>query len=320
MTNLAESGMPQRVAAARRFNRFYTKQIGVLHEGLLNSPLSLTEVRLLYELAHREQLTASGLGKELGLDAGYLSRTLSDFEKRGLIEKKTSEADGRQSLLLLTEQGLQAFAPLNERAQGEIGALLKTLSAPEQSQLISAMHTISKLLGAQSELQPESQPKPKPPYILRPHQPGDMGWVVHRHGVLYAQEYGWDERFEALVAGIVAEFVQHYDSKRERCWVAEKDGEIVGSVFLVKQSKTVAKLRLLLVEPSARGLGIGARLVSECVRFARQAGYRKITLWTQSVLHAARHIYKKAGFRLARKERHNTFGYDLTGETWELEL
>jgi len=206
------------------------------------------------------------------------------------------------------------------RAQEEIGALLKTLSAPEQSQLISAMHNISKLLGVQSEPQAEAQPKPKTPYILRPHQPGDMGWVVHRHGVLYAQEYGWDERFEALVAGIVAEFVQHYDSKRERCWIAEKDGEIVGSVFLVKQSKTVAKLRLLLVEPSARGLGIGARLVSECVRFARQAGYRKITLWTQSVLHAARHIYKETGFRLARKERHNSYGYDLTGETWELEL
>ncbi|HTD22103.1 MAG TPA: helix-turn-helix domain-containing GNAT family N-acetyltransferase [Terriglobales bacterium] len=317
---MPEANFDQHIESVRRFNRFYTQKIGVLEEGLLHSPFSLVQVRVLYELAHRDQPTAAELAKDLGLDAGYLSRTLSDFEKRGLIEKKASEADGRQSLLLLTEQGQQAFAPLNERAQQEIGALLKALSAPEQNQLISAMHTISGLLSARSELQPEAQPKTKTPYILRPHQPGDMGWVVHRHGVLYAQEYGWDERFEALVAGIVAEFIQHYDSRRERCWIAEKDDEIVGSVFLVKQSKTVAKLRLLLVEPSARGLGIGARLVSECVRFARQAGYRKITLWTQSVLHAARHIYKKAGFRLARKERHNSFGYDLTGETWEMEL
>ncbi len=306
----------QRIAAVRRFNRFYTQKIGVLEEGLLRSPFSLAQVRVLYELAHRNQPTAAELAKDLGLDAGYLSRMLSDFEKRGLIEKKASEADGRQSLLSLTEHGQQAFAPLNARAQEEIGALLKNLSAAEQSQLIHAMHTIGTLLGARSERQAE----PETPYILRPHQPGDMGWVVHRHGVLYAQEYGWDERFEALVADIVAEFIQHYDPKRERCWIAEREGEIVGSVFLVQQSKTVAKLRLLLVEPSARGLGIGARLVSECVRFARQARYRKITLWTQSILHAARHIYQKAGFRLARKERHNSFGYDLIGETWELEF
>jgi len=313
---MAEADFAQRIEAVRRFNRFYTQKIGVLEEGLLRSPFSLAQVRVLYELAHRNQPTAAELAKDLGLDAGYLSRLLSDFEKRGLIEKKASEADGRQSLLLLTEHGQQAFAPLNARAQKEIGALLKNLSAAEQRQLIHAMHTIGALLSARSEFQPES----KTAYILRPHQPGDMGWVVHRHGVLYAQEYGWDERFEALVAGIVAEFIQHYDPKRERCWIAERECEIVGSVFLVQQSKTIAKLRLLLVEPSARGLGIGARLVSECVRFARQVGYRKITLWTQSVLSAARHIYQKAGFRLARKERHNSFGYDLTGETWELEL
>src|SRR5579859_4782341 len=317
---MAEADFAQRIEAVRRFNRFYTQKIGVLEEGLLRSPFSLAQVRVLYELAHRNQPTAAELAKDLGLDAGYLSRLLSDFERRGLIEKKASEADGRQSLLALTGHGLQAFAPLNTRAQEEIGALLKNLSAAEQSQLIHAMHTIGRLLGVRSEPQLKPQPESKTPYILRPHQPGDMGWVVHRHGVLYAQEYGWDERFEALVAGIVAEFIQHYDSKRERCWVAEKEGEIVGSVFLVQQSKTIAKLRLLLVEPSARGVGIGARLVSECVRFARQVGYRKITLWTQSVLSAARHIYQKAGFRLARKERHNSFGYDLTGETWELEL
>ncbi|HZS29498.1 MAG TPA: bifunctional helix-turn-helix transcriptional regulator/GNAT family N-acetyltransferase [Candidatus Angelobacter sp.] len=317
---VGEKGLSQRIEAVRHFNRFYTQKIGVLGEGLLHSSFSLAQVRVLYELAHRNQPTAAELAKDLGLDAGYLSRMLSDFEKRGLIEKQASEADGRQSLLLLTRHGQQAFAPLNARAQEEIGVMLKNLSAAEQGQLIHAMHTIGALLGARPELQRAPLVETKIPYILRPHQPGDMGWVVHRHGVLYAQEYGWDERFEALVAGIVAEFVQHYDPKRERCWIAEKEGEIAGSVFLVQQSKTVAKLRLLLVEPSARGLGIGARLVSECVRFARQARYRKITLWTQSILHAARHIYQKAGFRLARKERHNNFGYDLIGETWELEL
>jgi DNA-binding MarR family transcriptional regulator/GNAT superfamily N-acetyltransferase len=304
----------QRVEAIRRFNRFYTQKIGVLEEGLLHSPFTLGQVRVLYELAHREQPTATELAKELALDAGYLSRMLRDFEKRKLIDKRLSEADGRQSLLALTAFGRRTFAPLNHRAQQEIAAMLKKLSTPEQSRLMAAMQTIEELLGGGGATQA------KPPYVLRPHQPGDMGWVVHRHGVLYAQEYGWDERFEALVAGIVAEFIENFDSRRERCWIAERDGEIVGSVFLVQKSKAVAKLRLLLVEPSARGLGIGARLVAECVRFARQAGYRSMTLWTQSVLSAARHIYKKAGFRLVHKERHNSFGYDLVGETWELKL
>ncbi len=309
---MAEIDFDQRVEAARRFNRFYTKQIGVLHEGLLRSPFSLTEARLLYELAHREKPTATELGNELGLDSGYLSRILRGFKKRGLIDKQPSEADGRQSLLWLTEQGHEAFATLNARSRDEIGAMLSDLPAVEQHRLIEAMHTIEELLGA--------QPEQKAPYLLRPHQPGDMGWVVHRHGVLYAQEYGYDEQFEALVAGIVAKFIRHYDPKRERCWIAEKDGEIVGSVFLVKQSKTVAKLRLLLVEPKARGLGLGTRLVSECVRFARQVGYKKVALWTQSELHAARHIYEETGFRLVHQERHHSFGHDLVGETWELKL
>ncbi len=316
MTNLAESGMPQRVAAARRFNRFYTKQIGVLHEGLLKSPFSLTEVRLLYELAHREQLTATGLGKELGLDAGYLSRILSGFEKRGLIQKTPSPADRRQTLLALTVQGRKVFAPLEARSNEEVTAMLGTLSEPEQKRLGDAMRTIERLLDAG----PENRAASKTPYLLRSHQPGDMGWVVHRHGVLYAQEYGYDEHFEALVAEIVAEFIQRFDPKRERCWIAEKDGEIVSSVFLVRKSKTVAKLRLLLVEPAARGLGIGKRLVSECERFARQVGYKKITLWTQSDLYAARHIYEDAGFRLVQKKPHHSWGHDLVAETWELKL
>jgi DNA-binding MarR family transcriptional regulator/GNAT superfamily N-acetyltransferase len=302
----------QRIAAVRSFNRFYTRQIGLLRERPYKSPLSLTEVRVLYELAHREQLTATDLSHDLGLDAGYLSRIVTSFEKRGWIVKKTSDEDGRQSLLALTGQGRKVLAPLDARSREDIGELLSALSPGEQTQLIDAMSTIEKLLGARSVKEPA--------YILRPHQPGDMGWAVYRHGVLYAQEYGYDEHFEALVAEIVAKFVQKFDSKRERCWIAEKDGEIVGFVFLVKHSKSVAKLRLLLVEPAARGLGIGKRLVDECVRFARQVGYRKITLWTQSSLHAARGIYEKAGFRLVEQKKHQSWGHDLVAETWDLVL
>ncbi len=309
---MAGNDLDQRVATVRRFNRFYTKVIGVLDEGYLQSPFPLTAVRVLYELAHRDNSTASELGRELGLDAGYLSRLFRNFAKRGLIEKEPSKDDGRQVLLRLTKQGRKVFAPLNKRAHDQIAAMLRQLSAVGQIRVVEAMHTIEALFGA--------QPEQKAPYLLRPHQPGDMGWVVHRHGVLYAQEYGWDDQFEALVATIVAKFIQHYDPKRERCWIAEKDGEVVGSVFLVKQSKSVAKLRLLLVEPKARGLGIGTRLVSECARFARQVGYRKITLWTNNVLDSARRIYEKAGFRLVHEEPHHSFGHDLIGETWELQL
>ncbi|HHV58456.1 MAG TPA: GNAT family N-acetyltransferase, partial [Firmicutes bacterium] len=280
---MPRADLSQRVEAVRRFNRFYTRQIGVLHEKLLRSPFSLSEARVVWELAHREKTTATQLSLELGLDAGYLSRILSGFEKRGLIAKQSSETDGRQSLLSLTDEGQQAFAMLNARSHNEIAAMLEKLSPTDQGRLVEAMQTIEELLGA--------QPESKVPYLLRPHQPGDMGWVVQRHGVLYAEEYGWNEEFEALVAEIVAKFIQHYDPKRERCWIAEREGENVGCIFLVKQSDTVAKLRLFLVEPKARGLGIGTRLVNECVRFARQVGYQKITLWTNSVLLAARHIY-----------------------------
>jgi DNA-binding MarR family transcriptional regulator/GNAT superfamily N-acetyltransferase len=310
---MASAARPDaRVASVRGFNRFYTKQIGLLRNGYLHSTFSLSQVRVLYELAHRDGLTATDLCKELDLDAGYLSRILLGFSKRGFLLRKPSENDARQMHLALSQKGKKIFAQLDSKTQAEIQTMLTGLSPGEQIRLIEAMQTIERLLGA--------QPETKTPYLLRLHQPGDMGWVIHRHGALYAHEFGWDERFEALVAEIVAKFIHKFDPQRERCWIAEKDGGIAGSVFLVRESEKVARLRLLLVEPSARGLGIGNRLVDECTRFARQAGYKKITLWTQSILHAARHIYKKAGYRLLKQERHREFGYDLLGETWDLNL
>ena len=308
---MAQAASPQRVAAVRRFNRFYTRQIGLLQETLLRSPFSLTEARVLYELGRHAPTHATALGQELGLDAGYLSRILRGFERRGLLERTPSKTDGRQSVLALTAQGRNAFARLDGASRREIGTLLEQLPVTHQARLVASMHAIERLLGAPPPSRRE------PPYRLRRHRPGDMGWVVHRHGVLYAREYGWDARFEALVAEIVAKFIKRYDPKRERCWIAELEGEIVGSVFLVHRSHRIAQLRLLLVEPSARGRGIGARLVHECVGFARRAGYGKIMLWTNDVLHAARHLYEKAGFHLVREERHHSFGHDLVGQTWE---
>ncbi|MGE0117368.1 MAG: GNAT family N-acetyltransferase [Dongiaceae bacterium] len=308
---MARGGLEARVAAVRHFNRFYTQKIGVLNEGLLRSPFSLAEARVLYELALRERPTATELCRDLGLDAGYLSRILRGFARRGLIGRVRAAADGRQRLLSLTAKGRAAFAPLDKRSRREIGALLDGLTDDMQARLVGAMRTVEDILGGQADAAP---------YRLRPHRPGDMGWVVHRHGALYAQDYGWDERFEALVAEIVAKFIKTFDAARERCWIAERNGEIVGSVFLVRKSRTVAKLRLLLVEPSARGLGLGSRLVDECLRFARQVGYRKVTLWTNDILHAARHIYERAGFRKVASETHRSFGHHLVGETWELTL
>jgi DNA-binding MarR family transcriptional regulator/N-acetylglutamate synthase-like GNAT family acetyltransferase len=313
MTTSPAARTEQHIQAVRGFNRFYTRQIGVLREGLLKSSFSLTELRVLYEIAHRQQPTATALCQELGLDPGYLSRIVSKLEKRGLVRRSTSQSDGRQSLLGLTSKGNKTFATLDGRQRAEIATMLRPLPSAGQSRLVQAMHAIETLLGA--------GPEARTPYILRTHQPGDMGWVVHRHGVLYAQEYGYDEQFEALVAEIAAKFIQHFDPKNERCWIAEKDGEIVGSVFLVKKSKTIAKLRLLLVEPSARGLGIGKRLVDECLRFAKQVGYKKITLWTQSELPAARHIYEQAGFRLVHETPHQSWGRDnLVSQIWDLKL
>ncbi|MGE5550626.1 MAG: GNAT family N-acetyltransferase [Bacteroidota bacterium] len=309
---MALTDLASHAAAVRRFNRFYTKQIGLLTEKLLESPFSLTEARVIYELAQHEETTAAELGRELALDPGYLSRILGDFIKRGLIAKQPSATDRRRSLLALTAKGQAAFAGLNAASHREIETMLRALPAHKQSQLIQAMGAIETILGG--------RPENGVPYLLRPPRPGDLGWIVQRHGALYAREYGWDEKFEALVAGIVAEYVQNHDPKRERCWIAERDGENVGSVMLVKKTETMAKLRLLLVEPQARGLGIGARLVDECVRFARQAGYTGITLWTNSILLAARRIYEKAGFRLVKSEPSREYGQDLVWETWEKEL
>jgi len=310
---LAEK-LEDRISAVRRFNRFFTRQIGVLREGLLHSPYSLTEARIIYELAQRDVVTAADLCRELGLDAGYLSRMVSRLEQQGLLDRLPSESDGRQRLLRLTSAGEQAFALLDKRARDEVAEMLHNLSEEEQQRLLTSMQTIESVFDKGESF------KFAEPFFLRSHESGDMGWVTHRHGVLYRQEYGWDEGFEALVAQIVSDFITHYNPARERCWIAEMGGEIVGSVFVVQSSETVAKLRLLLVEPKARGLGLGSRLVEECLRFARRHGYKKMLLWTNSILVAARRIYERAGFKLVAQEAHHSFGHDLIGETWELVL
>jgi DNA-binding MarR family transcriptional regulator/GNAT superfamily N-acetyltransferase len=301
-----------RVDAVRRFNRFYTRRIGALDEGHLFTPFSLAEARVMYELAHRDTPTATELGKAIGLDAGYLSRMLRGLQERGLIDRRPLETDARQSRVSLTETGRAAFAELDAAARDDVGAMLDKLPEPEQDRLVKAMHTIERALGA--------APPPAEPYILRPPRPGDLGWVVQSHGELYAAEYGWDVRFEGLIADVIGGLVRTFDPARERCWIAERDGQNVGSIFLVRGTDEVAKLRLLLVHPSARGLGIGGRLVRECVEFARQTGYRKVSLWTQQELTAARRIYAAEGFRLVHSEVHNSFGVPLTAETWELDL
>jgi DNA-binding MarR family transcriptional regulator/GNAT superfamily N-acetyltransferase len=301
------------VQTVRRFNRFYTRQIGVLQEHLLESQFSLTEVRVLYELAHRENVTAKDLCHDLGLDRGYLSRMLQSFETHGWIKTAPSPHDRRWQFLSLTAKGHRVFDPLERRSSEEVAAMLARLSPNQQKKMLAAIHDIESVLAP---LQPSATS-----YILRPHRPGDMGWVVQRHGELYWREYHYDERFEALVSEIVADFIQNLDPKRERCWIAEREGENVGSVFLVKKSSSIAKLRLLLVEPSARGLGIGKRLVEECVHFAREAGYKKIMLWTQSELAAARSIYKSACFKLVGEEKHDSWSRrNLVAETWEVVL
>jgi len=309
---MPEQTLEQRVGAIRHFNRLYTRQIGVLQDGFLQTPYSLAEARVLYELAQRNKLTATELATALGLDHGYLSRILRGFSERGLISKAASPTDRRQSLISLTVKGRMAFAPLDQRSQDDIAAMIGKLSAADQERMVAAMATIGGLLWDEAA--------PDVPYILRQPRSGDMGWIASRHGVLYGKEYGWDERLEALCAEIVATFVRNFDPKRERCWIAERKSENVGSVMLVKDSDEIARLRLLLVEPQARGLGIGARLVEECVRFARETGYRKITLWTHSVLTAARHIYQQAGFVLVDSWTHDDFGKTLVGENWDLEL
>lgn len=303
-----------RANVVRDFNRFYTRHIGALGAGHLGSPFSLTEVRILYELAHRDAPTATELAKTLDLDKGYLSRALRRFHRMGLVHSAAHAGDRRRKGLRLTRKGARAFAPLDKRARDEIVGMLEPLATNEQERVVDAMRTI------RTTLEPTKTGDRKPAYTLRQHRPGDMGWVVYRHGALYTQEYGWNDRFEALVARVAAEFLEKFDPARERSWIAERNGEIVGSVFVVAKTKTVAKLRLLLVEPSARGLGIGSRLVNEVIEFARRAGYKKLELWTQRELTAARRIYKAAGFRLVSEEDHEMFGMPLKAETWELRL
>jgi len=302
----------ERIDAVRAFNRFYTRQIGLLDEGLLKSAFSLTEARVLYELARRDSLTATDLARDLGLDAGYVSRLLKKFERLRLIARSTLVSDARQSSIALTPAGRNAFAPLNRDSHDQVADLLDRLPLAEQDRLVKAMQTVQRLLGESAE--------PKVPYLLRPLQVGDIGWITRRQGLIYAQDYGWDETYEALVAEILAEFVKKFDPKWERAWIAEREGEVVGSVFIVRKSPEVAKLRLLYVEHSARGLGIGRRLVDECIAFSRAKGYKTLTLWTNDILGSARRIYQAAGFELAEEEPHHSFGKDLVGQTWNLSL
>lgn len=310
---LTDTPLEARVAAIRRFNRFYTRRIGALRERLLDSDFSLTEARVLYELAHEAgDSTATDIGRSLGLDPGYLSRMLRSFEQRRLVQRRPSASDGRRSNLTLTQKGRRAFARLDSRARAEIADELREHSAADQRTLVSAMRSIERVLGG---AKPESRM-----LELRDPRPGDMGWVIERHGEIYADEYGWSANFEALVAQIVAQFMREHDPERERCWIASLDDERVGSIFLVRHSESVARLRLLLVEPRARGMGVGRTLVDTCLQFARDAGYEKVTLWTNAVLDAARAIYVANGFRLVREEAHTHFGSEQLGQDWELDL
>jgi DNA-binding MarR family transcriptional regulator/GNAT superfamily N-acetyltransferase len=303
--------LEDQVRAVRAFNRFYTDAIGVLREGLVYTPYSLTEARVLFELAQRTTSEVADLRATLNIDASYLSRILARFEANGLIEKERSVDDGRRHVVHLTARGRAAFTTLDARSTEEARNLLSRLGEEDRRRLIGAMETIQEILRG---------PPRTDGFVLRPLGPGDFGWVVHRHGVLYAEEYGWDETFEALVARIVADYVEHRDPRRENAWIAEVAGEPVGCVFCVRKDDETAWLRLLLVEPSARGMGIGSRLVQECIRFARRAGYGQMMLWTNDVLLAARRIYQQAGFELVEEEKHHSFGRDLVGQTWRRRL
>ena len=312
----ASSAAAAAVAAVRQFNRFYTRVIGALDEGHLHSPFSLAEVRVLYEIAHRPAPGATSIARDLRLDAGYLSRVLRKLDERGLLTRSPSPTDGRQTLLALTELGAGTVADLEARASADVHALLASQNAAGQTRLLASMATIEQVLAGDAALPPSAS------YLLRPHRPGDMGWVVARHGALYADEYRWSMTFEALVARICADFIDNFDATREYCWIAERDGLNVGCVFLVRHTERdgVAKLRMLLVEPSARGLGIGQRLVDECTAFARRSGYHTISLWTNDILVGARQLYIAAGYRLVSEDRHHSFGHDLVGQYWELTL
>jgi DNA-binding MarR family transcriptional regulator/N-acetylglutamate synthase-like GNAT family acetyltransferase len=302
----------EHVEAIRRFNRWYTQRVGALRGDLLATPYPLPQARVLFELAHRDGITAADLAAALDLDRSYLSRLLAGLEKKGLVLRARDKADGRRQSLALTAAGRRAFAELDRRSRDEVHAILSPLSPEGERRLLGAMAAIEHVLG--------DADGDAPPFTLRAHEPGDLGWVVSRHGALYAREYGWDATFEALVADIAAKFLREFDPARERAWIAERDGERVGCVFVVAQSESVAKLRMLLVEPEMRGLGLGRRLVAECIRFARSVGYRELVLWTNDVLHAARHLYVESGFTLVGEQRHTSFGHALVGQTWSLHL
>jgi DNA-binding MarR family transcriptional regulator/N-acetylglutamate synthase-like GNAT family acetyltransferase len=322
----------EQIARVRAFNRDYTRRIGVLSEGLLDSPYSLTEVRVMYEIAHRGGVTAAELADELDLDRGYLSRLLKGFETKKLLARMASPEDGRRQHLRLTPAGQRVFEPLERRSQDQVKGMLTALDEQHRGALLKGMEVIQSALAGSAVAEARdvsaadgstaglARPEQHAPVTLRPHRVGDMGWVVQRHGELYAQEYGWNEEFEALVAEITVEFIRKLDATRERCWIAEREGKRVGCIFLVGKDATTAKLRLLLVEPETRGLGVGRTLVSECVRYAREVGYHKIVLWTQENLAAARHLYHQAGFQKIAREPHHSFGHDLVAETWELQL
>ena len=301
-----------RIEAVRHFNRWYTQQVGALRGDLLATPYPLPQARVLFELAHRDGVTAADLAATLGLDRSYLSRLLAGLEKKGLVLRARDKADARRQSLALTAAGRRAFADLDRRSRDEVRAILAPLAPERERRLLGAMAAFEHVLGAGETTEV--------PFTLRAHEPGDLGWVVSRHGALYAREYGWDASFEALVAEIAAKFLREFDPARERAWIAERDGERVGCVFVVGESASVAKLRMLLVEPDARGLGLGRRLVAECIRFARSVGYRELVLWTNDVLHAARRLYVEAGFTLVGEQRHTSFGHPLVGQTWSLDL
>jgi DNA-binding MarR family transcriptional regulator/GNAT superfamily N-acetyltransferase len=302
-----------RTSSVRAFNRFWTRRIGVLDEHLLASGFGLPQARVIYELAQREGVSAADLARELSLDPGYLSRLLGDLDKRGLVARERPAGDGRLQLLSLTDAGREAFRMLDARSSEAVAGMLAPLSPADRGRLIAGMAAIREAFG-------DRPPSAAEPIVLRGLQTGDVGWIIHRQGLLYAEEHGWDETYEALAAEILAAFVSRFDARRERAWIAEMNGAIAGSVFLVRQSDEVARLRLLYVEPSARGLGLGSRLVRECIAFARRRGYRVLTLWTNDVLAAARRIYEREGFRLVSEDRHRSFGKDLVGQTWEMRL
>jgi len=304
---------PDRVEGIRRFNRFYTQRLGTLKEGLLDSALTLTQVRILWELAQGGDTSAVDLCRRLDLDPSYLSRILGDFSERGWVAREPSPEDARKSVLRLTPLGRTVFLPLDAASRRQLETWLEPLSEPQRERLAQAMRTIQETLEGGTG-------RRVPLVVIRDHRPGDMGWVIERQARLYADEYGFNQEFEALVAEICARFLRRFDAERERCWIAEVDGHRVGSVTVVAKSKTTAQLRMVFVEAEARGLGIGRKLVEECLTFARRAGYRKMVLYTVDCLHSARKLYEAAGFRLTRSEPHHSFGHDLTGQFWEKAL